>query len=50
MGRGTKYMGKVLNKKGIIQKRNYIEKRLHGEKTYINRKHMWKGDYTGREV
>ena len=28
-------MGKILNRKGTIRKRYYIEKRLHGERTYV---------------
>ncbi len=43
-------MGKVLNSKGIIRKRNYIEKRLHGERIYMERKHTRKGDCTEKEL
>ena len=34
-GGGTKYIGKVLNRKRTIRKRDDIEKRLHGERVYI---------------
>ena len=43
-------MGKVLYRKETIQKRDYIEKRLHGESTYMERKYTRKGDYTGRKL
>ncbi len=43
-------MEKVLHRKRTIRKRYYIEKRLHEEETYLERRHKRKGDYTGREL
>lgn len=49
-GGGTRYIGKVLIRKSTLRKRDYKEKRLHGERIYMERKHSWKGDYMGRKL
>lgn len=43
-------MEKILYKKRIIQKRDYIKKVLHKEKTYTEKRYIQKSEYIEKKL